>query len=507
MDSNTPPIETLPRFAPYADDGARAPWHQSVRARVFAVTFSLTLAAGVLWTLLQPVVYQSSATVLMSAPSAIDATVAEANVQSVAIERRILLGREVTQALLTELNEKARTTFDLHYLREVLRVEPVSDTNLVEMIGQGEDNQLLPMLVNTWIDVYLDIRANNVQLNQQQTLEVVEDQLGGLDLRLEEAREALATYRQENDITSAERQENEELARLEGLNSALNSAVEAEVTARADMESLRSAIAAGKNVVPPSERESVGKMEQELLKLETQLSNLTKNYTMDYIRKQPRTRDIPERIAQLEEELEEVLAEGQDLILTRAEQAHSAALQTAQDLRRKLDAQKQDAARFTTIYAKHQALAEDLAELEALNREIQSRLVQVQVNQVEKYPQVSVIDRPAQASLRIGPNYLILLGVSAAAALVVGVLSVWLYGFLGPRNAKPAFVTLSGVHMYPQDVSGQLAYTPQTDPRLSASNTPLLNREDPEEPSEEPDDRPDDRKTPEEDTPSDPDAR
>ena len=260
MDRDAPTIEPMPRFTPYADEVASKAWHRSVRARLFAITFGLTLAIGVIWTLLQPVVYRSSATVLMSAPSAIDATVMEANVQSVAIQRRILLGGEVTQALLAELNRSATTPtdLDLHYLREVLLVESVPDTNLVEMIAQGADNQLLPMLVNDWIDVYLEVRAHNVQQSQQQTLGVVEDQLDGLGRRLEDAREALANYRQENGITSAERQENDELARLEGLNLALNSAIEAEVTARADLESLLSAIADGKNVVPPSERDSVG---------------------------------------------------------------------------------------------------------------------------------------------------------------------------------------------------------------------------------------------------------
>ena len=260
MDRDAPTIEPMPRFTSYADEVASGAWHRSVRARLFAITFGLTLAIGVIWTLLQPVVYRSSATVLMSAPSAIDATVMEANVQSVAIQRRILLGGEVTQALLAELNRSATTPtdLDLHYLREVLLVESVPDTNLVEMIAQGADNQLLPMLVNDWIDVYLEVRAHNVQQSQQQTLGVVEDQLDGLGRRLEDAREALANYRQENGITSAERQENDELARLEGLNLALNSAIEAEVTARADLESLLSAIADGKNVVPPSERDSVG---------------------------------------------------------------------------------------------------------------------------------------------------------------------------------------------------------------------------------------------------------
>ena len=103
--------------------------------------------------------------------------------------------------------------------------------------------------------------------------------------------------------------------------------------------------------------------------------------------------------------------------------------------------------------------------------------MQVEVRQVDKYPQVSVIERPGSTSVRIGPDYLVLLGSSLVAALGCGILSVWLYGFLGHDKVQPAYVTLSCVHMYPQEVSGELAYTPQPDPRLGQSDARLLEGE------------------------------
>lgn len=469
-------MEPLPRFASYTDDESATVWHRSIRARLFAVAFGVTLALGLVWTLLQPVVYRSSATVLMSAPSAIDADIEEANIQSVAIQSRILLGGEVTRNLLQEFEGSELPEVDSQYLRDVLHVESVPETNLVEMVAEGEDADLLPNLVNTWIDVYLAIRATNVQNSQQQTLGVVQDQMAGLSVRLDEARDALARYRDENHITSVERQQNEELAQLEGLNAALNSAVKVEVKAKARLQSLRIAIASGKSVVPPSERESVESLEKELFQLQTKMTRLSKSYTENYIRNQPGTREIPQRIAELEAALSTQHAKAQELVLAQAEQEHAAALQTLEDLREKLAAQEEKAAQFTTIYTKHQALAEDLEELEELHRETQSRLVQVEVNQVEKYPQVEVIDRPGERSERVGPDYLLLLGGSFAAALGMGILSVWLYGFLGPRSPKPAFVTLQGVHMYPQDMQ-QLAYNTPAAARIAQGNTHMLGRQ------------------------------
>lgn len=477
-------MEPLPGFASYTDDVSATAWHRSVRARLFAITFGITLALGLGWTLLQPVIYRSSATVLMSAPSAIDAEAEEADIQSVAIQSRILLSGDVTRSLLQDIEGNAAADVNSQYLRDVLRVEAVPETNLVEMVAEGEDADLLPDLVNAWIDVYLAIRASNIQNSQQQTLGVVQDQMAGLSQRLDDARDALAAYRAENHITSVERQQNEELAQLEGLNTALNSAVRVEVKAKANLQSLRNSIAAGKNVVPPSERESVEGLEKELFQLQTKMTRLSKTYTQNYIQNQPGTREIPQRIAELEEALETERAKGQSLMLAQAEQEHEAALQAVDDIREKLATQEQAAAQFTTIYNKHQALAKDLAELEELYRDTQSRLVQVEVNQVEKYPQVEVIDRPAEQSERVGPDYLLLVGASVAAALGMGILSVWLYGFLGPRPPKPAFVTLSGVHMYPQDMQ-QLAYTAPAASRIAQSNPHLLDRQQPPDPRDE----------------------
>jgi succinoglycan biosynthesis transport protein ExoP len=478
-------MEPLPRFASYTDDVPATAWHRSVRARLFAITFLVTLALGIGWTLLQPVVYRSSATVLMSAPSAIDAAIEEANIQSVAIQSRILLGGDVTRNLLQEIGAGQSAALDAQYLRDVLRVEAVADTNLVEMVAEGEDAELLPDLVNSWIDVYLAIRAASVQNTQQQTLGVVQDQMAGLSQRVDDARDALARYRDEHRITSVERQQNEELAQLDGLNTALNSAVRAEVKTKAKLQALREAIASGKNVVPPSERDSVASMETELFQLRTRMTRLSKTYTENYIRNQPSTREIPQRIAELEAALETERAKGQSLILAQAEQAHASALQTVADLREKLAVQEERAAQFTTIYNKHEALAEDLEELEALYRDTQSRLVQVEVNQVEKYPQVEVIDRPAEESERVGPDYLLLLGGSFGAALGMGILSVWLYGFLGHRPAKPAFVTLSGVHMYPQDMQ-HIGYAAPSAARISQANPNLLDRQKGEQSGDEP---------------------
>jgi succinoglycan biosynthesis transport protein ExoP len=163
-----------------------------------------------------------------------------------------------------------------------------------------------------------------------------------------------------------------------------------------------------------------------------------------------------------------------------AERAHAAAENGVAEIRARLEAHKQAVADFNTIYATHQALVEDLARLEELNRETQARQVQIEVRRVEKYPQVSVIDWPGPDAQRIGPDYLLLLGGTLVGALFAGIFGVWLYTYLHPRSAQPAYVTLSGVHMYPQDGEAALENLSQTTQRLEKESALKLAVDDPD---------------------------
>jgi uncharacterized protein involved in exopolysaccharide biosynthesis len=449
-----------------------APWHHSLRAKIFSVTAAVVLLAGLGYTLLQPVIYRSSATVLMSAPRAIDAEAAEADTQNVAIQRRLLLGTGITGRTRDELADSAGLELQPEQLQAMLRVDPVPDTNLVEMAAVGTEREQLPVVVGTWIAVYLAARAEDIAESKARTTQKVQDELDGLAAKLAEAREALEAFRAEHNIISAERQENEVLARLDGLNRALNNAIEEEVKAQARVESLRSAAARGEPVVPAGEQRSLNSLQAELQELQGRMAEMERRYTPEYMSKQPSILAMIERIEALEAQLAVQLDQWQRAGLAEAEQASAAASQTVRELEQKLAEHKAAVAEFSNLFATHEALVSDLERLEELNREAQARLVQVEVRRVERYPQVAVIDPPASVATRVGPNYLLLTGATLASALGLGVLAVWLYGFLGHKTENPAYVTLSGVHMYPPDSAGALP-AGQVDPRLPAARAGL----------------------------------
>jgi len=447
---------------PESDDAG----YGRARRRVFLLTALTVLVMGVVYTLLQPARFESTATVLMSAPTAIDQQMLDADVQGVAIQRRTLTGTEITRALAETLAADFGVSMSVLELRELLDVRPVADTNLLELVATGSQSELLPPMVESWIDVYTRARALDTETRKSQTLAEVEGELTGLDVRLAAAREALDSYRAENEIISMERQENAVLSQLDGLNKALNQAVQEEVSTKAYFDTLRDSIEEGEQVVPGAERGEVDAMAQRLATLRARLGELRSRYTDEYIMKDPRLREIPRQIEELQLDLAQAYVDGTQAELANAERAWETAREKVADLERRLDAHKQSVAQFNTIYAKHQALVQDLARLEELNRETQARQVQIEVRQIEKYPQVAVIDWPQPQARRIGPPYLLLLGGTLAAAVLAGVFGVWLYSYLHPRPASSAYVTLSGVHMYPQDAAQALGHAATQTERL-----------------------------------------
>ena len=458
------------------DSDAADDEHGRMRRRVFLWAALPILLAGVAYTAFQRPVYESTSTVLMSAPTAVDEQVLEADVQGVAIQRRTLTGGEITRAVADRLAADYGAQLSPLELRQLLQVTAVPDTNLLELAARDTDATLLPLLLETWIEIYSDARARDIAERKAQTLSKVESELTGLDERLEEARAALAAYRDEHDILSPERQQNEVMARLDGLNESLNNAIEEEVRTRSYLNSLRSSLESGGRLVPDAERGEVTAMAQELATLRTRLAELRARYTDDYIEKDPRLRQIPEQVAELEAALAEAYDEGTQAELRNAERAYASARSAVADLRQRLADHKAAVATFNTVYARHQALEEDLARLEELNREAQARLVQIEVRDVERYPQLSVIDWPAPEAERIGPPYLLLLGGTLGVSLAVGIFAVWLYSYLNPRSTQPAYVTLSGVHMYPPESAGAIGRGPGP-ATLAGASAPRLTRE------------------------------
>ncbi|PTR17453.1 uncharacterized protein involved in exopolysaccharide biosynthesis [Nitrosospira sp. Nsp2] len=433
-------------------DESDHPWYRSRRFSIFAVAFLISAAVSLAYSYSRPVVYRSSATLLTSAMTAIDRESSDADIQHVAIQRQILLGHELAAETLARLKASIADKLLLQLkpsdIQTLLTVEPVPETNLVEISAEGSNPRFLPLLINTWIDVYLDARAADVKKLAGDTQRIVEDELEGLSEKVVSARIELDKFRRNNDISSTGREENEALARLKGLTESLNKASEDEVKARAHLNAVKTSISRGKAVVPEDEKGSLTDLEKRLQDLRDKLADLDKKFTRDYLDLQPDLKSIPEQIKALESEVQHRRQHGQNLVLNDAEMAYAAAQQTVREIRAQLTEHKQLASAFTSKFAQHEALKTDLEGLETLYRDAQERLVQVKTSRKEKYPQVTVINRAYEPREPVRPDYTRDALIAIAGSLLFGLLTVWVVEYLTHKKEPQMPIAVFGVQSY-----------------------------------------------------------
>ncbi|MDN5881122.1 MAG: integrase [Nitrosospira sp.] len=459
-----------PRFigGPYSSAGTdEPPWYRSRRFSIFIIVFLISATAGLAYNYSRPAIYRSSATLLTSAMTAIDRESGEPDVQHVAIQRQFLLGHELVAETLSRLKTSATdksllrlTTADIQNL---LQVEPVAETNLVEIQAEGSDPKFLPVLINTWIDVYLGARSEEVKQLTSDTTRIIEDELEGLAGKVESARAELEAYRKKHDISSTGREENEALARLKGLTDSLNKASEDEVKARSKVAAVRFAISRGKTVVPDDEKGSLVELELRSQDLREKLAQLDKKFTREYINLHPEFKFIPEQISELETAIKRKRRDGGNVVLADAEVTYAAAQQTVREIRGQLDEHKHLASAFTTKFARHDALQADLESLEKLYRETQDRLVQVSAGRKEKYPQVTVISRAHEPRDPVRPDYGRDALIAIVSSLLLGLFSVWIFEYLTrKKEEQQPPVAIFGIHNYPSAGADLVNYSQAT---------------------------------------------
>lgn len=445
------------------------------RATIFTVVFLTCSLPALGYIFLQPAIYQSYATLLTVAKTAIDQVSREADVQHVAIQKQILLGPELLAETASRLQTSSAiepaASLNVPIIRSMLDVRLVMDTNLVEMIAEGDHPFLLQRLINTWIDVYLDARAEEIEASRGATLRTVQEELTSLSEKIELKRQELNAFRQHNDITTIEQQDNEALARLKGLNESLNKASEEEVKAKAKLDAIKKSIARGQAVVPTEDTRTLSVLEQRAQELREELEELDRQYTREYMALTPSLKVIPEKLAALEKEILQLRQRGQSIVLSDAEQEYAAARQTAYAIQEQMNQHRQKAMEFTARFTEHEALKSDLERMEELFRDTQERLVQIETQHTGKYPYVDVIERAFLPTSPIRPDYKQNAVIALFASLLFALIAVWLIEFLTRKEQEKLSINLSGIHLYNQEnlphniLDGLAASAPQNLPK------------------------------------------
>ena len=456
---------------------ANAPWYRSRRFLIFIITLLISTSISLTYVFNRPAIYLSYATLLTVAKTEIDQRSKEADIQHVVIQKQILLGHELIAetARRLQLLEEVSSILTIDDIRQMLNVKPIVETNLVEMTAESPDPNILPLLINTWIDVYLDARAETIRQSTGSTTHSLQEELTNLSEKINSKRIELNQFRQKNNITSTGREENEALARLKGLNDSFNKASEEEVIAKARMEAVNKAINRGQAVVPKEDTRTLSLLEQQAQKLREQLKELDQRYTREYMAKISKFKVIPEQLAALEAKIAGMRQSGQSIVLTDTQQQYAAAAQTVQVIRKQLNAHKKQAAEFTAKFSEYEALQSDLEGMELLLRETQERLIKIESKQSEKYPQVDVVERAFLPRDPIRPNYLRDALIAIIGSILLGLSSVWFAEFLTRKNEPNTAINLSGIHLYNNGTLQEQLDTKPLQPLTQQKNYALEN--------------------------------
>lgn len=419
-----------------------------LRLRLFAVATGVVLVAGLAFVFLRTPVYQSTARLLVEPPAASDPRTAEGEAaQSVALQRELLTAGPVLNATIAAVEARDPTFAALDAsaaaLARRLKAEPVNESRVLLLSVEGPDPETSTVILDSWIESYLAyLETRSSQANTGSSQELTR-QLADLEKRVSDKRAELAAFREKNDIVSLEREENDVLARLKGLTDALNDASAEEVTARARRDSIRDAIARGEIVVLDADSRVVADLERRVSELRAEIRELELKFTPQYIELDPDAQVTVRQLHLAEQELADFRAQSQAAALAEAERAEKEAAQSVAELQREIQSYRVTASRFSSRFAEHDALMEDLSQLEARYREVQDRAVALDVDRASANARVSVLEGAVASDMPIRPLYARDAGLAVAGAFLAGLVAVLLFEFIfRPTSRAREFLPL-----------------------------------------------------------------
>lgn len=449
------------------------------RWQVFLVVFAVATAIGLTIVYARSPVYRAAASVLTVKPKAVDTASAQADLEHVAVQGRLLLGEELLSHLSRRLEEQDDVdTAGIEALRSALMVVPVAGTNLLELRADGPDPVQLPRLVNLWAESYESFRLQEIESLAARTTAELRDEQVQLMLRIEAARGELSAFRQTNNIVSLERDENRSLATLKGLNNSLNKAREILVAAQANKAAIDEAVAKGATVVSREQKAEITRMKLDVERARSQLEDLKQKYTQAYIERDPALEHLPEKLHDMQRELAQALEIGRQSMREEAQRSLDAAVLSVTALEEKLDEQQDAVQEFTERFKQFKLSEENLTRLERVYAENDERLARIMVRNQKDYPPLEIIELARIPTRPIYPNYGRDLIIALVGALSLALFFTWLFEYLTERARPAAGMPYLGVRVYPGD-RAQLFDSPAVSKQLSqgAANAAALSHE------------------------------
>jgi uncharacterized protein involved in exopolysaccharide biosynthesis len=431
------------------------------RLKLFGTCFLVGCAISLSYTFLRPAIYQSRASLLLSPRSPRGDREESTQVSAVALQRHVIMHPSFIAEVQARLRSAGHSagSLALAEIQEALHAEEVSQTNVLQLRAEGTRRDELAPLLEAWIGVYLEHHATSDQEATRNTSVAIRRQLEELEQRVQKKRAELSAYRREHDIASMKRDENRVLARVKSLLDSLHKAEASAVAAEARLQAIEQAFERGEPVADEASQQELLAMQQRAAAIRELLAGLGRVYTDAFLADDDQVVALNEQLQLIEAAINDQQANLGSATLAQAELDVSLARETTRLFQQQYDEAKETAAEFTTRFAEHEALAQDLTQLERLYRELQERVVQTEVMREALPPEVEVLQQPSQPVHPIRPPYARDAMFSVAGSCVAGLIAV-MADWLATRPARAPVAAPGRTVFYPWPAFGPAGTDP-----------------------------------------------
>lgn len=433
-------------------DGATATRRSNRRRlRVFLLVFLLVLVPGLVWNFMRPAEYMASARVQIN-PGRVAAPASGGEAARSEAELLTQAQKLTSRPLLEKVAGKlAGQGLELSggdaavQLQRMIRVVPIAGTEVVEVQAVGARPQQLATALNVLLEAYRDEMKATFGSESGESLDKARSEVERLTKAVQERRARLDAFRSENGVLSPERDENEAVAQVKGLATALNAANEKAAQAEARLLALRETVANGRGASAAKDDPTLAAMENRAAMTREELREMDRVYTPEYMNLDPRARALKTRLIELERQIDVQRVASQQAAVAAAEQERASARSTVERLQAQINAQKAGIQSFSSRFTQVKSQEDDLAQIEKASRDAMERYALLEASDRSRQPGLKLLESASVPRRPFRPDYLADAAIVLGLAFGLGLLAMWfveLFHRQPPAKAPAATTTV-----------------------------------------------------------------
>jgi uncharacterized protein involved in exopolysaccharide biosynthesis len=430
------------------------------RLYVFLGTLVAALVIGLTYTWIRPAEYRASARleitpgtdappVLHSTPQGAVETTTPESARPFLTELQVLTSRPVLEVAVARLERAGERVSEgaadpIANLQSRLEAVAVPNTNVVELVATGPRPEILAPVLTTIVDVYRQHLADAFRVSSAEATAKVEEEVRKLKEDLTTKRRDVEAFRQRHNIVSLEREENQILAQTRTLSSALGNANESVAKADGKLRALTESAAAGKAVTRAKDDPTLANLEQRASQLREQLSDLNRDFTLDFLAKDPKVSALRVRLAELDRQIAAQREVSQRNALAEARDEFATAQGTVARIQHQIATGQKELAQFTARFNEYKSQQDQLNAIEVAYQDASRRLAKQEATVRGRTPTLTLLEPPAMPREPWRPNYWRDTAISIVASFVLALLAMWLVELFNRTEPRPAVVVLQG---------------------------------------------------------------